>query len=334
MLNNLDILRAFAVTCVLVAHIIKIGFGVNHPALNELGYFGVLAFFVHTSIVLMRSLDRTPPAGRWTVFYVRRFFRIYPLSITVILILLAINSVAVNSVLLPNQATMSVGDIVANLLLIQNLTDSLNVTGPLWSLPYEVQMYLVLPYIHEVISGSTSLKPVAAMLTVMAALNGVLFVASGWHPITQYFPCFLCGVLAHQLLKKRLAFLPGRLWPVWLLALMVPSVIPWLSFFEWRSSRDTLICLVLAVTVACFKDVPSGRLSAAASTVAKYSYGVYLLHMPLILFCFQYLKPAPAVSLALFCVLCTALPFAAYHCIEAPMMAYGRTNRRPVPVSA
>src|SRR5262245_53945778 len=89
---NLDILRAVAVLTVVVDHLVPtLRFhGYEVPRLVQLltfhiGHAGVLAFFVHTSLVLMYSLDRTggaagsaPWFGR---FYLRRGLRIYPLAI-------------------------------------------------------------------------------------------------------------------------------------------------------------------------------------------------------------------------------------------------------------
>ncbi len=59
-LPNLDCLRAFAVSCVLINHIVTM-LRTRHglpdlPFASALGRTGVLAFFVHTSLVLMQSL--------------------------------------------------------------------------------------------------------------------------------------------------------------------------------------------------------------------------------------------------------------------------------------
>jgi len=91
---NLDFLRVTAVLLVLAQHVCKrmhveqIGW----VATSSLGLFGVLLFFVHTSLVLMYSMERSGLTG-WLLFknfYVRRVFRIYPLSVVAVLAALAL----------------------------------------------------------------------------------------------------------------------------------------------------------------------------------------------------------------------------------------------------
>src|SRR4051794_20807694 len=96
--SNLDILRAMAVLFVVADHSTKF-FGRDRVLgldINYLGYMGVLWFFVHTSLVLMKSLDREwsglgerPSLWSWMLsFYLRRAWRIYPLSVLVIVLVL------------------------------------------------------------------------------------------------------------------------------------------------------------------------------------------------------------------------------------------------------
>lgn len=67
-------MRSVAVLCVVIAH------GLTYLGLPAIagwsGITGVCFFFVHTSLVLMFSLERDPEVGS---FYLRRMFRIYPL---------------------------------------------------------------------------------------------------------------------------------------------------------------------------------------------------------------------------------------------------------------
>src|SRR5437667_4195908 len=87
---NLDVLRAIAVLLVLAQHLCKRMYvdRIGWIPTSSLGHFGVLLFFVHTSLVLMYSMDRSGPTGPSLLknFYIRRIFRIYPLSILTVLV--------------------------------------------------------------------------------------------------------------------------------------------------------------------------------------------------------------------------------------------------------
>src|SRR5208282_2014964 len=88
---NLDLLRTVAVLSVLTDHIAAtFGIAQRHPLFWALGRWGVLLFFVHTSLVLMMSMERLGLSDwqLYSAFYIRRFFRIYPLSVAVITIVL------------------------------------------------------------------------------------------------------------------------------------------------------------------------------------------------------------------------------------------------------
>ena len=81
--RNLDVLRAIAVLFVFVGHLFDFWFGgaaVLGDWLHGMTRMGVILFFVHTSLVLMRSLERLAPGNPHFMreFYIRRIFRIYP----------------------------------------------------------------------------------------------------------------------------------------------------------------------------------------------------------------------------------------------------------------
>lgn len=71
---NLDVLRSVAVLLVLGVHVIS---RFRHLDIR-MGEFGVLIFFVHTTLVLMFSLERQraelPGQPLFVPFMVRRFF--------------------------------------------------------------------------------------------------------------------------------------------------------------------------------------------------------------------------------------------------------------------
>ena len=84
-MGNLDFVRSAAVISVVVQHTLmalKITW-VGPFEIEHLGVLGVLVFFVLTALVLMWSLKHNPHT---LDFYIRRFFRIYPLAWVAILI--------------------------------------------------------------------------------------------------------------------------------------------------------------------------------------------------------------------------------------------------------
>ena len=80
--SNLDFLRAVAVLIVVVAHVTYF-FGILRLGsldLLPIGFWGVLIFFVHTSLVLMLSLERQWKHGRDDLFLGLVIPRFMPLS--------------------------------------------------------------------------------------------------------------------------------------------------------------------------------------------------------------------------------------------------------------
>src|SRR5579871_375436 len=88
-LPNLNLLRSIAVLCVIFAHGMQLGGPLDDALVHNVGTAGVLLFFVHTSLVLMLSLERQVKKTRdlmWWRFMLRRIFRIYPLSVITVLL--------------------------------------------------------------------------------------------------------------------------------------------------------------------------------------------------------------------------------------------------------
>jgi peptidoglycan/LPS O-acetylase OafA/YrhL len=154
-LANLDFLRAMAVLCVFVGHVyLNALHGENSTLAWHFAQMGVLSFFVHTSLVLMQSLDRMKVRG-WSMvrtFYVRRWLRIYPLSIVCV-------TFAFFHLVPFREGTRrlwTLSEYVSNLSLTQNLFYRDNMLDVLWTLPLEVQMYVLLPILYILIKHLTT----------------------------------------------------------------------------------------------------------------------------------------------------------------------------------
>lgn len=308
-LPNLDFLRAVAVLLVLADHL------TGHFQLRQfggLGTFGVLLFFVHTSLVLTYSMQRSHLAGSALVkdFYIRRFFRIYPLSILAVLTAVALKLHA-GAYGFAYMFRPGAGELISNLLLIQNLTGSASVIGPLWSLPYEVQMYVVLPFLFMWRRRSVGTLLMLWLVLGMLGHFPEAYPGLRWVSLLIYAPNFLPGVLAATLPEKRT--FPSYLWPPFILLLA--------ATFLWRPTRlvGGLLCLLLGSAIPRFQQISFRPLAWISHRIATYSYGIYLGHS-----FFIWYALTKHDSWILFWLMWLIIPVVIYHTFEHPMVQLGR----------
>jgi peptidoglycan/LPS O-acetylase OafA/YrhL len=326
LLPNLDALRAFAVLLVLADHVLEtlasLDGGSFHPFDRSLGRLGVLLFFVHTCFVLMGSLERDGGSG-WGLaraFYVRRAFRIYPLAIVCVLVVVGAGVPA-----RPWEAfRFPEGyDLAANLFLVTNLTASPEVLVPLWSLPVELQMYALLPAIFLI---ARTRDPARVGALYLLALGAALLLPrlSPRFDMVAYAPCFLAGVVGFAMLDRWSPRIPAWAWPTFLAALAGVFV----ALEKASGGHDILmqagVCLAVGVAIPAFAQSTHVAFNRATHTIAKYSYGIYLFHLPALWLAFYAapLESRLAQSLVALATL-AILAIGGYHLIEAPLIRSG-----------
>src|ERR1700722_11379010 len=185
--RNLDFLRSFAVILVVGFHLAKFfDWQFQGLRVTDFGLLGVMLFFVHTTLVLLFSLERQQRnagggAPLFIPFMIRRCFRIYPLAILVVVCAYVFripSDLQFGSFHLLHQTPWN---FLANLLLIQNVTLQKANPGILWSLPLELQMYLALP---------------ALFLFAARVKSGWGMVAFWWAAVALWFAAgFSTGIL-------------------------------------------------------------------------------------------------------------------------------------------
>ncbi len=286
----------------------------------------MLAFFVHTSLVLMYSLERIPAPSHWAQawrFYVRRAFRIYPLAIVCVIGVVALGWPEASW---KPYHPVTWQEVAANLMLVQNLWTGHSVLTPLWSLPYEVEMYLVLPVAYLIARRRDGLQWMLT-LVVASTLAGYAFgkLKHGHMNLAAYVPCFLAGVACYLVRDRVRPRISGRWWPVFVIgAVSAYCVVHTVSdrLIYWIG---WLYCITIAAAIPLFLDSPTAWLNRGAATVAKYSYGIYLLHAPALYVVFGLWQPGGLIiEVPLFIALTAVLAVAAYHLIEEPLVRVGR----------
>ena len=322
---NLDFLRANAVLLVLIFHVASF-FGIRQLGvfdLEAMGIFGVLSFFVHTSFVLMLSLQRQmAKLGRrrlFVIFMGRRCFRIYPLSIFVVAFILFFKVPLAGHPWAMNWAhPLGPTDIFSNFLLIQNLTGTTPVEGPMWSLSYEVQMYLLLPALFLL---TRKLKSSSILVAGWFLIAVAVFILrrSGHGLLVQYIPCFLPGVIAYRLSAKIQARWAFWGWPIFLWTLTA------LFAFSGRLGVGWLISFAMGVALPHFVEVKSPLIQRVSYHISKYSYGFYLSHYFCQWFAFTRMRAVPAAGQwMIFVILLVLLPVVLYRLIEQPFITLGK----------
>jgi peptidoglycan/LPS O-acetylase OafA/YrhL len=329
--SQLDLLRAFAVLSVFVGHFLAVSPINWNPGVFP--KFGVVIFFVHTALVLMfslRRLDRDGGGHETLRFYIRRIFRIYPLSIVCVLLVVAAHTPRWPPAGVVETATPPV--LIANLLLVQNLIPLPSVTAPLWSLPFEIQMYLVLPLCYFVVE-----KLRRSPLYLYAAAVLLMALPSAWlHLVLPYVPCFLGGVAAYVLSKN---MRPRYGWKSLLVLLIVSCAIygyagNWLlsavalRHAAWGARMEIvwnwIFATEIGLLIGFFGEVKCHFVRRASYEIAKYSYGIYLSHLPIMWLAFDRMAAYPrALQWTTFAVLSCLMPLAAYHLIESPLIRVG-----------
>jgi peptidoglycan/LPS O-acetylase OafA/YrhL len=332
---NLDLMRSLAVLSVFGDHIAG-QFGISQMYGEwfwALGHWGVLLFFVHSSFVLMMSLERLRLGGLklHTTFYIRRLFRIYPLSMLTV-VMVVMTRIPVASWDAHNY--LSHRTIFSNLILCQNLFHRPSVMAPLWVLPFLVQMDLLLPalfvFVRRISAGPLFGVWLAAVgiglvqpwlaETSLGQRLGIMDVLG----IAEYIPCFLAGVIAYYISLTR----KDRSLPFWacVLTLGVMGAVysGWVGRAGQHPYQKWICCLVIGLVVAQCAESTHQFFNRLTHRIAKYSYGLYLGQIPILWLVFVKLNDLrPSLQWPLFIFLIIAVPIASYHLIEHPLIRIG-----------
>lgn len=312
---NLDLLRSFAVLCVFVCHLHLNIF--QNESFDGVGRLGVLLFFIHTSYVLLMSLTRN--GDSWAQFQVRRIFRIYPLAIVACIAYLVIGVPSdFSHGAWRSESFISPSVILQNFLLIQNLTKAQPIPRVLWSLPFEVQMYLALPLVWRVCSRFALRGAVILYAASVAAVIAVGFLTnSSFTRPLLFVPCFLAGaILFVSNTKARFSYF-------WI---AIPLSLALASCFNsefFNIVKDWILCLLIALVFPLFRECTNRSVVKTAKLLATYSFGIYLFHEAAMYFAFSIFRNT-FTQVVLSMLLTAIFSISAYRFVELPLINVGK----------
>ena len=325
---QLDVLRGLAVLLVMSFHFYK-GF--------SFGWVGVDLFFVLSGFLITGKLVESIPSRNYlSAFYLKRIVRIVPLYYLVLIVFFfALPIAAPSSVsdsmrkLIQDQAyywTFSVNFLEARMGWPSNIT-----LIHFWSLACEMQYYLIWPFVILFVYAYRSAKWFLWLL-IGAAIIFRIYVADYFslHLVGKYvllpsrIDSFAFGSLAYfyliSLLQKRrnLPLLLSAVALIAILTLVVTFNLNWhYTESQVQSIGYTLNAVFWTGILLYYAGWNAKRyfVTNVFSIVGKYSYAMYVFHLPVWIFLEKYLPNSNWTGLSAF-MITYLLAYLSYHLYE------------------
>jgi peptidoglycan/LPS O-acetylase OafA/YrhL len=316
--NNFTLVRLILATMVVFGHFKVL------PGLSRANYvygyadFAVDAFFIVSGFLVYGSFDNLPKVKS---FYIKRFFRIYPLYFVVIIV-----QALAMILILGNNAQLSdiIKYLASNLIYLNFISPDIGgllaqqnnkaINPSLWTLKIEVMFYMLVPVIWYLIKriGVVTIP----LIYIASTIYTLVAISHGYETLAKQLPgqlrFFVTGIALYiyrdkLMLSRPLAFVSA------ILLFAVCSI----RHIDFITPVYPLV--VGSLVFICVLRLPVIKMKL------DMSYGVYLIHAPLIQL---------AVLLGIFndsfwflCLLLVfvyALAYLVEKLIEVPMVDYGK----------
>lgn len=289
---GLDVARAAAAIYVVLHHCVRTGTPVD--LLFSFGQEAVLVFFFLSGFVIFfNEKDRSRhPRG----YYLRRLRRIYPTMLVAMVVSTILWAMGLIS------AEFSWSSLVGTLFALQDIpflkpgviVDPYLGNSPLWSLSYEIFFYAVFPAVMVIWRRSERVARWAVPAICFVALGSFLALPNHFSLVVSYFMIWWAGAMVASLYMRsrlRLREAQPELWGLAVIsALALAGVIAHgfagLGYFPFLLARHFVFSFALLVVLL----LPTRRMIAglasplgrAGTAVASISYGLYVVHYPVL----------------------------------------------------
>jgi peptidoglycan/LPS O-acetylase OafA/YrhL len=347
--NNFDLIRLLAALQVAIVHMINClkpsGPNVEIFAFGFQLFPGVPVFFLISGFLISKSLEQSASLKE---YYRNRCLRIFPalwicLLVTVgVILACGVRAIGVASttewlIWWADQMTAIESYYPAFLKSIG--TGQIN--GSLWTIPVELEFYLVLPGIYSVLGLRERRRNVLLLILLivslairLACVNGAPLSRMGVFNLVNYTVAphlwmFLFGVLAQQNWQAIRHLLVGQ-FHRWLLGYMLARAVLARFHVGLGSLEINPVCLVLVAGVVLSGAMSARSLSNRILRHNDFSYGIYIYHMLVVNLMVQYGAPASVWSVAMALAASLGLGALSWRLVEMPFLAQKHGSMRTV----
>jgi peptidoglycan/LPS O-acetylase OafA/YrhL len=325
--DSIDVVRGLAAVMVILQHSLEsvspgfVRFGLD---VFDFGLFGVTAFLLVSGFVIPVSLER---GGSNRVFWISRFFRLYPLYWFSLLIPAVAAVFAHHSLNGPFKIDQA-WHWVANVTMLQQFVGVPHAMGLYWTLTIEMALYALCSVLFAF--GRLKDSMLIAWIGLGAGTLGAVVLPLLLHRRVPggyilLMLTTLVGTVIYRSVKGTIPKLAATQVIVAFGVLTLASGI--INFAEPMPNSASLLSLVLSISLAygvfmlavgqIGKPMPSGLV-----TLGRISYSTYLMH-PLFLWLMPTSLGIVGYPLAVL-VATIALANLTYRWIEEPTMAWGK----------
>ncbi|RFB82252.1 acyltransferase [Rhizobium leguminosarum bv. trifolii] len=296
---SLDGLRGIAALLVVQAHVGLIFPGTS-AHVTTMGSEAVGLFFALSGF-LMAHLYGSRPVTREGVldFLVSRFARIYPVYLAAVLLVALLSGIQDLDFVQPITGAT---DFVRHVLLLGS-------SGVFWSIPPEIQFYLLFPILWLCLARPQRYSGVIVGFAVIVVVDGLLELPGPGILLVSKLPYFLFGALAGRMHSYWDRWTPSALTGILTLFLLVVfftyrNLAPGFSPEFW-SLQSAAAAAVIVALVARQPPIAAHVLAAApVRFLGTISFSLYLFHVPIMFLVhrsFETVMPEPAlIAVALF----------------------------------
>jgi len=332
----LDYLRGVAIIGIFLFHCLGASYGVREFGWNGLfrdfsvpGHFlllypvtlarlGVAIFFVISGFCIYLSFSRDG-TNDFRIFFTRRFFRLYPPYLCVLLFFALVWPPTSRLIL---KSFSDFVPLLSHLLLVQNFDPTFfRSNPPLWTMAVEAQLYVLFPLLLVLVrkwSWPRTLWLLALIECALRAGAGIYFTSTGkpapvflkWLPFFFWFSWSLGAAIADAYSQNRAMPFQKSSCLLWAGAVIIASVVKPFSYFMFlfvSLLTGTVIAKVLSGSFSSFRLRIPRLLLEHVRTAGLWSYSIYLIHFPLIYYFSSIgrkVLPAPFCDPPWFFVIC------------------------------